>query len=32
MERVGCSRAATFDRDFSIYRYGSDRKKAFKIL
>ena len=32
MERVGCNRAATFDRDFAVYRYGVDRTKAFEIL
>lgn len=32
MERLGCRRAATFDRDFAVYRYGADRTKAFEIL
>lgn len=32
MERAGCRRAATFDRDFSVYRFGADRNKAFEIL
>ena len=32
MERTGCARAATFDRDFAIYRYGPRRKRAFEIL
>lgn len=32
MERLGCTRAATFDRDFAVYRYGVDRTKAFEIL
>ena len=32
MERLGCRRAATFDRDFAVYRFGPDRKKAFEIL
>ena len=32
MERLGCKRAATFDRDFAVYRYGVDRTKAFEIL
>jgi predicted nucleic acid-binding protein len=32
MERVGCRRAATFDSDFAVYRYGADRTKAFEIV
>jgi predicted nucleic acid-binding protein len=32
MERLGCSRAATFDRDFLIYRFGPDRRRAFEVL
>lgn len=32
MERTGCRRAATFDRDFAVYRFGPDRRKAFEIL
>jgi predicted nucleic acid-binding protein len=32
MERVGCRRAATFDRDFAVYRYGPRRKNAFEIV
>lgn len=32
MERTGCRRAATFDRDFAIYRFGSGRTLAFEIL
>ncbi|MEX2375081.1 MAG: PIN domain-containing protein [Dehalococcoidia bacterium] len=32
MERMGCSRAATFDRDFAVYRFGAQRTKAFEIL
>jgi len=32
MERTKCSRAASFDSDFLIYRYGADRKKAFEVL
>lgn len=32
MERMGCSRAATFDSDFAIYRYGPDRTRAFEIV
>lgn len=32
MERLGCTKAAAFDADFAIYRYGPDRKKAFEIV
>ena len=32
MERLGLSRAASFDSDFAIYRYGRRREKAFEIL
>lgn len=32
MERVGCRRAATFDRDFAVFRHGIDRSRAFEIL
>lgn len=32
MERIGCTRAATFDRDFAVYRYGPRRDKAFEVL
>ncbi len=32
MERLGCRRAATFDSDFAVYRYGPDRKHAFEIV
>jgi predicted nucleic acid-binding protein len=32
MERVGCRRAATFDNDFAVYRFGPDRKQAFAIV
>lgn len=32
MERLGCTRAATFDSDFAVYRFGPDRKHAFEIL
>lgn len=32
MERIGCRRAATFDSDFAIYRYGPDATRAFEIL
>ncbi|MCK1360099.1 PIN domain-containing protein [Bradyrhizobium sp. 199] len=32
MERLGITRAASFDEDFSIYRYGRSRDKAFEIV
>jgi predicted nucleic acid-binding protein len=32
MERLGLERVASFDQDFVIYRYGSDRRKAFEVL
>jgi predicted nucleic acid-binding protein len=32
MERLGVTRAASFDRDFAIYRYGRKRDKAFEVL
>lgn len=32
MERLGCRRAATFDRDFAVYRYGARRDRAFEIV
>ena len=32
MERLGITRAASFDRDFAVYRYGRGRDKAFEVL
>ena len=32
MERLGLTRAASFDDDFAIYRYGRNRDRAFEIL
>ena len=32
MERLGLTRAASFDRDFAVYRYGRNRDKAFEVL
>lgn len=32
MERLGCTRAATFDHDFAVYRYGAGRRRAFEIV
>lgn len=32
MERLGITRAASFDDHFAIYRYGQRRDRAFEIL
>jgi predicted nucleic acid-binding protein len=32
MERLGLTRAASFDDDFAVYRYGQGRTKAFELL
>ena len=32
MERVGCRRAASFDKDFAVYRFGRDKKQALEIV
>ena len=32
MERLSIDRAASFDDDFAVYRYGAGRKKAFEVL
>lgn len=32
MERLGITRAASFDDDFAIYRYGRNRDRAFGVL
>lgn len=32
MERLGITRAASFDDDFSVYRYGRARDRAFEIV
>src|SRR5262249_27777917 len=32
MERLALTRAASFDRDFAIYRYGRERNRAFEVL
>lgn len=32
MERLGVTRAASFDADFSVYRYGRRRDRAFEVL
>jgi uncharacterized protein len=32
MERTGCSRVASFDSDFAVYRFGPDATRAFEVL
>jgi predicted nucleic acid-binding protein len=32
MERLGLHRAASFDDDFAIYRFGTSRDRAFEIV
>lgn len=32
MERLGITRAASFDDHFAVYRYGRDRNRAFEVL
>ena len=32
MERLGCARVTSFDRDFAVYRYGRDRRLAFEVI
>lgn len=32
MERLGLTRAASFDDDFAVYRYGRGRDRAFEVL
>jgi predicted nucleic acid-binding protein len=32
MQRLGVFRAASFDRDFAVYRFGPGRRRAFEIL
>jgi len=32
MERLGLTRAASFDDDFAIYRFGRARDKAFDVV
>jgi predicted nucleic acid-binding protein len=32
MERLGILKAASFDNDFAVYRYGRAREKAFEIV
>lgn len=32
MERLGLTRAASFNDDFAVYRYGRNRDRAFEVL
>ena len=32
MERLGLERAASFDDDFAVYRWGPGRRRAFQVL
>ncbi len=32
MRRLALTRAATFDDDFAIYRYGRSRERAFEVV
>ena len=32
MHRSGIARVASFDKDFAMYRFGSDRRKAFDMV
>lgn len=32
MERLGALRAASFDSDFAVYRFGPHRDRAFEVL
>jgi uncharacterized protein len=32
MERLGITRAASFDDDFAIYRFGRNRDRAFELI
>lgn len=32
MERLGCTRAASFDRDFAVYRTGPNRRSSFDVI
>ena len=32
MERLGLTRAMSFDNDFVIYRFGSNKDRAFEVL
>jgi predicted nucleic acid-binding protein len=32
MQRLGIRRAATFDDDFAVYRFGKNRRQAFDVV
>lgn len=32
MERLGVHRAAPFDDDFAVYRFGPRRSRAFEVV
>jgi len=32
MERLGVERAASFDDDFAVYRWGPGRRRAFEVM
>jgi predicted nucleic acid-binding protein len=32
MERLGLTRVVSFDDDFSLYRYGRNRDRAFEVI
>ncbi len=32
MQRLGIERAAAFDHDFAVYRYGPNRRQAFVVV
>jgi predicted nucleic acid-binding protein len=32
MQRLGVLRAASFDRDFAVYRFGPGRRQAFEVM
>jgi len=32
MERLGVTRVASFDSDFTVYRYGRNRDRAFEVV
>ena len=32
MQRLGLRRVATFDDDFSVFRFGRARRQAFEVL
>lgn len=32
MQRLGVARAASFDADFAVYRYGRGRNRAFEVV